>query len=119
MSLELNSLFRKYAGTLADIDDLEHKQNREYAATTRDLKTARRENQTGLANKMSGQGLGNSGISLNENVKLNKAYDNANADAAGQQNANMATLARKRLEAQAIHNEGVALSQMTSLLNGA
>jgi hypothetical protein len=117
MSLELNSLFRKYAGTLANIDASESDQNREFAASQRDLEISREGNQKGLSEKLAGQGLANSGIGLEENVKLNTAYTNAGADSAANHQANMSTLARKRLEAQAVHNESAALSQLTSLLN--
>jgi len=117
MSLELNSLFRKYAGTLADIDSSEADTRRAYNASKRDLRIDRDKNKKSLSNKLAGQGLANSGIGLEENVKLNQAYTNANVDSDGAFQAQLSNLARKRLQAKAIHDESVALSNMTQLLN--
>jgi len=115
-ALELASLFRKYTGTLADIDLEQNKSKQSFGSAKRDLNLSRSKNRKILSEKMAGQGLANSGISLKENVDLNTAYDNAGADADAQQANNLATLAKKRLDAKAQYDEGVALSQMTSLL---
>jgi hypothetical protein len=115
-ALELASLFRKYTGTLADIDLEQNRAKAVYGSTKRDLDLSHSKNRKVLSEKMSGQGLGNSGISLKENVDLNTAYANAGADVDAQNNANLAVLAKKRLDAKAQYDEGTALSKMTSLL---
>jgi hypothetical protein len=115
-ALELSSLFRKYTGTLADIDLDSHDATRSYNNTKRDLGKSRLENKKTLSNKMAGQGLANSGISLEENVNLEKAYTTAGADADAQHQANLSRLAKQRLDAKGDYNEGTALSKMTSLL---
>lgn len=117
MSLQLNSLFRKYAGTLADIDYQENNAKRNHGVFERDMRIQRLQDKKSLSNKLSGQGIANSGIGLSENVKLNKAYTNAGADANAQHQAQLSQLARKRLEAKAVHDESVALHNMTQLLN--
>ena len=116
-ALELASLFRKYQGTLADIDLEQNKSGLSYNSAKRDLGLSKSKNRKILSEKMAGQGLANSGIAAKENVDLNVAYDNAGADANAQQQANLATLAKKRLDAKANYDEGTALSKMTSLLN--
>ena len=115
-ALELQSLFRKYQGTLADVDLEQGKADLSYKSTKRDLGLSRGKNRKVLSEKMSGQGLGNSGISAKQNVDLNVAYDNAGADADAQNANNLATLAKKRLDAKSEYDEGTALSKMTSLL---
>lgn len=115
-ALELASLFRKYTGTLADIDLSQNQAKQAYGSTKRDLGLSQSKNRKVLSEKMAGQGLANSGISLKENVDLNTAYANAGADADAQNNANLAVLAKKRLDAKAQYDEGTALSKMTSLL---
>jgi len=115
-ALELASLFRKYTGTLADIDLEQNKAGQSYNAAKRDLGLSKSKNRKVLSEKMAGQGLANSGVSAKENVDLNVAYDNAGADADAQQAANLAVLAKKRLDAKANYDEGTALSKMTSLL---
>ena len=115
-ALELSSLFRKYTGTLADIDLSQGDAQRNYDNTRRDLSESRLKNKTSLSNKMAGQGLAQSGISLKENVDLENAYTTAGADADAQHQANLTKLAKQRLDAKGDYDEGVALSQLTSLL---
>lgn len=115
-ALELSSLFRKYTGNLADIDLDEANAKRSYNRTKRDLNTSRLKNKKSLSNRMSYQGLANSGVSLEENTDLEKAYTTAGADADAQNQANLSTLAKKRLDAKGDYDENVALSKMTSLL---
>lgn len=116
-ALELSALFRKYSGTLADIDLQENQDKYNYEKTKRDLNISRKDNKSTLDNRMATQGIANSGIALKENVDLNKAYQNAGADANAQNQANLSRLAKKRLDAKGNYDEGVALSKMTSLLN--
>lgn len=115
-ALELSSLFRKYSGTLADIDLQEADAKRQYNRSKRDLSESRRLNKRKLSNNMAYQGLANSGISLEENTELEKAYTNAGADADAQNQANLSQFAKKRLDAKADYNEGTALSKMSTLL---
>lgn len=116
-ALELASLFRKYTGQLADIDLNEADSKREYGQVKRDLGQQRTKNKRTLSNQMATQGLSNSGISLTENTDLEKAYNQASADADAQQKANLTRLAKMRLSAKGDYDEGVALSKMTQLLN--
>ena len=115
-ALELASLFRKYTGTLADIDLEEAKAKQTYGSAKRDLDLSRSRNRKTLSEKMAGQGLANSGISLKENIDLNTMYDNARHDLDANNQNNLSTLAKKRLDAKSNYDEGVALSKMTDLL---
>lgn len=115
-ALELASLFRKYTGTLADIDLQEAQNTRLYNQTTRDLRDSKKENVRKTTNNMATQGLTHSGTNLKAKVDLNKAYEKAGADASAQNKANLSTLAKKRLDAKGDYDEGVALSKMSSIL---
>ncbi len=115
-ALELQSLFRKYQGELADIDLSEAENNRAYNRTQRDLRENRRVNRKGISDSAASQGLSHSGIHLENLTDLEKAYDRAGSDAQAQQQANLARLQKQRLDSKARYDEGVALSKMTSLL---
>ena len=115
-ALELQSLFRKYQGDLADIDLSEHNSNRMYGQTKRDLSRNRMEGRAKIADNAASRGLSHSGLHLKQQTDLEKAYERSGADADAQQKANLANIARQRINSEASYNEGVALSKMQSLL---
>lgn len=115
-ALELQSLYRKYMGDLADIDLAENRSTQQYQSTKRDLAENRKLKTRRLADEAAARNMSNSGIFLRDRSDLERAYDRAGADADAQQQANLSQFARNRLNAKAVHDEGVALSKLTSLL---
>lgn len=115
MSLQLNALFRQISNDMIDLDQTEADQKRGREVMRRQMGDQRKTDLRSLAARMASQGLSHSGINLENNVDLNKAYDQAGIEADAQLQNNLATIARKRLNAQTSLNEARLLDQVSAL----
>lgn len=116
-ALQLQSLFRKYQGELADIDLNAADSKRNYDRTKRDLRESRRLGTRNLADSMAGRGMAHSGVHLERRADMERQFTNANADADAQRRADLNRIAKARLKAKGDYDEGVALSKLTSMLD--
>ena len=98
--LEVAALFRKYAGEMANLDTQQNDAQQAYSANVKTLGEGRKRDLRTLQDNFAGKGLTHSGINLQENVNLNKTYDEGQARADQEQKRLMTELARKRLLAQ-------------------
>lgn len=115
MSLELNAMFRKLAGTLANLD-LQENQARQGANRQRmEREDSNKDSQKKLSETMSGRGLAHSGISLGQNVKLQKAFQNTEADADQALQTVLTNVAKNRLAAQSEFDQGSAATALSRL----
>lgn len=115
MSLEINSMFRKYAGTLADIDLAENQATQSANTVKREKEVKHKAGKKSLSENMAGKGLAHSGISLGENVKMQKAFDSSNADADAALQTVLTNIAKKRLSAQQEWDQYNAASKLAQL----
>lgn len=115
MSLEMSALFRKYAGTLANIDLQENQAKQQAAVSQRERKTTHKDNLKTLSEDMSGRGLAHSGIALGKNVKLRKAFEQSNADADAALQTVLTNVAKQRLAAQQEYDSARAADQLARI----
>lgn len=115
MSLLVNSLFRKYAGTLANLDLQESQAKQQAGQADIARRDEHKQGLTDLSEAMATRGLAHSGISLGENVKMRKAFDKANADADAALQTVLTNIAKQRLAAKEEYDANSAADKLAQL----
>jgi len=115
----LAQLYQKLTANLADYDYEEQAKRRLYDQQLHTGRLGRESSMTNSSINMADRGLNRSGIALQDHVGVNQAYDAKNAEYAGGFNADLASLARKRLEAQTQYNLEKAELERQSALGAA
>jgi hypothetical protein len=115
MSLALNAAFRKYAAMQANLDSEEYNANK--AATETKMKMDRnlKSGEKSLADTMASKGMTHSGVNLDKNVELKKAYGEDSAAADQAQATLLSNIAKKRLEAESEYNTAKAYDPIQQL----
>lgn len=108
MSLALNALFRKYMGIQANLDSQEFQINQ--AAETNRIAGERqlKDSEKNLSAAMSSKGMSHSGVNLEQNVNLKKAYGEQTARAEQETQRLLTDIAKKRLEAESEYQSAKA-----------
>jgi hypothetical protein len=105
----LNALRTQWAIDKANLDDQQNKLGINYNTIKDKLKRQLKDSSGQLAVNMADTGMRHSGASVQQNVKLGSDYARSSGDAATQMNSTMATIARKKLEADASYRAQKAL----------
>jgi parvulin-like peptidyl-prolyl isomerase len=100
----LNALTTQWAAQKADIDDRENRLKINYNNVLDKMKTQLTKSGTGLAENLADRGLRQSGIAAKSEMDMQTDYNKARAQTAEKQTLDLATIARKRLEADAAYN---------------
>lgn len=116
MSLELNALFRKYAGVQADLDSAEFRANQAATKAQKSLDANTKDSEKGLADAMASKGMTHSGVNLAENVKIKRLHGENTDKIRADQAASLADIARKRLESTSEFETGKAYDPIKQLI---
>lgn len=100
----LNALTAEWAASKADLDDKENRQRINYNNSLDQLRRANKTNMGRVGVNMADRGLAQSGIRGQAEIKLQDEFNRANAQQAQAQALDLSTIARKRLEADALYN---------------
>ena len=101
----LNALTRRFATDRANLDDEETKGRLDYNTTIGDLGRRRETDFSKMSTGFADRGMTHSGAAIEGNVQLQDTHNRANAQATQGITSLLATIARKRLEAEAEFNE--------------
>jgi hypothetical protein len=115
VSLEINALFRKYAENLANLDLQGNNAEQAYGSNVRNISLNRDADLKKLSENMAGRGLTHSGINLQNNVSLNKTYDEGRNRADQEQRRIFTEIAKKKLAAQQDYDTARAYDSFSGL----
>lgn len=105
----LNALTAQWAALKAEMDDSENRSKINYNTALEDLRRKNLTNAGNLSVRMADRGLTHSGIAAQEGISLQDDLNRQNAIRTQQHQLALATIARKRLEADANYNAQRAL----------
>jgi hypothetical protein len=105
----LNALTNQWAIDRANLDDQENRSRINYQQALEKMRRQNDEASGNLSVGMADRGLGQSGIRMGGMIKQQDAYNQAQGTAAQSNTLDLATIARKRLEADAAYNAQRAL----------
>ncbi len=96
----LNALTLQYARTRADLDDQQNRYRINYNSALDKMRRGYNDSALSNSEGFSDRGMLHSGASMAAGTKLRDTYNRAQSDAGLSFNTNLATLARRRLEAK-------------------
>lgn len=100
----LNALTAQWAAVKADLDDSQNRTKINYNNALDNLRRQNLKGMGGIAVNMADRGLGQSGIRGQQEIQQQDEFNRQSGLRAQQQELALATIARKRLEADAAYN---------------
>lgn len=108
----LNALTTEWGANKADLDDRENRLRINYNNVLDRMKRELGQNQTSLSENLADRGMTHSGAAAKSAMEMRETYNRAGAEAAQTQNLDLATVARKRLEADQALNAQRLIMQL-------
>ena len=100
----LNALTSQWGANKAAMDDQENRLRINYNNVLDRMKRELGTNRTTAAEGLADRGIRQSGAAVKTEMDMTEAYNRAGAESAQKQNLDLATIARKRLEADQAYN---------------